>query len=231
MPLVRPDALLLDAGGTLVMFDHQACAALLGRFGVTVSAEALELAHRPAHDAYAAELAAGGEHERGWERLMGRWMALAGVPAARCDEMVAAIRREHAEGRNLWRRVPEGLPEALAALRRDGMRLGVVSNSEGGLAQLFAELGLDELFDVLLDSHHEGVQKPDPEIFLRASRRLGIAPERCLYAGDIPEVDVVGALAAGMGAVLIDAFDAHREYAGAPRFRSVVELSRALPPA
>ena len=111
------------------------------------------------------------------------------------------------------------------------MLLGVVSNSEGGLAQLFAELGLAELFDVLLDSHHEGVAKPDPEIFLRASRQLGVAPERCLYAGDIPEVDVVGALAAGMSAALVDTLDAHRGYAGAPRFRSVVELVKALPPA
>jgi putative hydrolase of the HAD superfamily len=223
-----PDALLFDAGGTLLSFDHEACARLLARLGEQVSADALRAAHAPAHAAYAAELSAGGGHERGWHRLMARWLSLAGAPADRCDALVAAIRREHAEGRNLWTRVPEGLPRALGAVRERGVRLGVVSNSEGGLVPLLEQVGLGALFDLVVDSHHEGVAKPDPEIFLRAARRLDVAPERCLYVGDIPEVDVAGARAAGMAAALVDAFDAHLGYAEAPRFRSVVEVVEAL---
>jgi len=159
---------------------------------------------------------------------MARWLELAGAAAERCDALVAAIRREHAEGRNLWRRVPDGLREALTALRERGVHLGVVSNSEGGLAPLLEEVGLGGLFSIVVDSHHEGVAKPDPEIFLRAARRLGVEPARCLYAGDIHEVDVVGARAAGMAAALIDEMDAHPGYSEAPRFRSVVELVKAL---
>jgi FMN phosphatase YigB (HAD superfamily) len=53
---------------------------------------------------------------------------------------------------------------------------------------------------------------------------MGVAPERSIYAGDLPEVDLVGANAAGMHAVLVDAFDtyvARREY---PRVDSVAQL-------
>ena len=75
----------------------------------------------------------------------------------------------------------------------------------------------------MIDSHLEGVQKPNPEIFRRALTRLGVPPERAIYAGDIPEVDVLGARAAGMEGVVIDAFG---HYAGTdwPRVGSVAEL-------
>jgi putative hydrolase of the HAD superfamily len=53
---------------------------------------------------------------------------------------------------------------------------------------------------------------------------MNAAPESAVYVGDVPEVDVDGARAAGLDAVLVDAFDDHPGYAAAPRVRSVVEL-------
>jgi putative hydrolase of the HAD superfamily len=103
----------------------------------------------------------------------------------------------------------------------------VVSNSEGRLASVLARVGISAHFEIVVDSHLEGVHKPDPEIFRRALARLQLAPERAIYAGDIPEVDVLGARAAGMAGVLVDAFDHH---AGStwPRVRSVQALIDAL---
>ena len=42
--------------------------------------------------------------------------------------------------------------------------------------------------------------KPHPEPLLEAARRLGVAPERCVYVGD-DERDIVAGLAAGMRTV------------------------------
>jgi FMN phosphatase YigB (HAD superfamily) len=53
--------------------------------------------------------------------------------------------------------------------------------------------GLSELLEFVLDSHFEGVEKPDPEIFRRALQRLGLPPERVVYIGDIYSIDAVGA--------------------------------------
>jgi putative hydrolase of the HAD superfamily len=50
----------------------------------------------------------------------------------------------------------------------------------------------------------EGVEKPDPEIFLRACRRMGVEPGAALYVGDLYPVDVLGARSAGMEALLLD---------------------------
>ena len=55
----------------------------------------------------------------------------------------------------------------------------------------------------MLDSALVGVEKPDPAIFRAALDALGVAPAEALYVGDLYEVDVVGARAAGMPAALL----------------------------
>jgi putative hydrolase of the HAD superfamily len=55
----------------------------------------------------------------------------------------------------------------------------------------------------VLDSALVGVEKPDPAIFRAALDALGVAPGEALYVGDLYDVDVVGARAAGMEAVLL----------------------------
>jgi HAD superfamily hydrolase (TIGR01509 family) len=45
--------------------------------------------------------------------------------------------------------------------------------------------------------------KPDPEGYLSAAERLGIAPERCLVIGDRDDADGAAARAAGMAVHII----------------------------
>jgi putative hydrolase of the HAD superfamily len=81
---------------------------------------------------------------------------------------------------------------------------------------------------VVVDSHSEGLRKPDPVIFQRACGRIGVEPADCLYAGDLPDIDVDGARGAGLEAVLIDSFGIYPDYDAAPRYESVGELCSAL---
>jgi putative hydrolase of the HAD superfamily len=50
----------------------------------------------------------------------------------------------------------------------------------------------------VLVSEAEGLRKPDPLIFRRAAERLGVEAGECLFVGDNPEIDIIGAAAAGM---------------------------------
>lgn len=98
-----------------------------------------------------------------------------------------------------------GVAELLAGLRAAGMKLGLITN---GFVETHREkievLGLAASFDTVLIADDVGLLKPDPEIFLLAARRLGVAPERCVMVGDRFERDVAGAHAAGMRAVWLD---------------------------
>jgi putative hydrolase of the HAD superfamily len=73
-----------------------------------------------------------------------------------------------------------------------------------------------------------GVEKPDARIFLAACERLALAPRDVLHVGDHLELDVAGALRAGMQAAWV-----HRDLdgdcpPGALRARDLLELADAL---
>jgi putative hydrolase of the HAD superfamily len=129
---------------------------------------------------------------------------------------------------SLWRRVPDDARPTLAVLAARGLRLGVVSNTgDGGARSRLAEAGLVDAFEFVLDSHLVGVEKPDPRIFAMAAARLAVPAGACVYVGDLYAVDVVGARAAGMHAVLLDPGDVWA-HVDAPRAASLAELASRL---
>jgi HAD superfamily hydrolase (TIGR01509 family) len=219
----RPDALLLDVGDTLLFFDGHAVSDALAAQGVALAAERIDGALHEAKQSYRRHVGQGRDHEGGWFGLMRDLLVLAGLSREQAEPLLPGLRRVHDE-LYFWRRVPPELPAALERARAGGLRLGVVSNSEGRLVSVLQRLGLFSQFELIIDSAIEGVQKPDPEIFRRALARLGVAAERALYAGDMPEVDVSGARAAGMQGVLVDPLGHYASEPEWPRVASVAVL-------
>jgi HAD superfamily hydrolase (TIGR01509 family) len=175
--------------------------------------------------ARAAEAASGADRDRARAYLEALFTT-AGVPADRMAEVAAELERLHRES-HLWCRTAGGTREALERLRRNGLRLGVVSNSDGRVEEALAAAGLRDCFEVVLDSALVGVEKPDPAIFRAALGALGVAPGEALYVGDLYDVDVVGARAVGMEAVLLVSDTGERPHDCA-RFASLVALADDL---
>ena len=70
--------------------------------------------------------------------------------------------------------------------------------TEADVRALLADVGVDDLFEVLVTSVDVGAAKPDPPPLELALRRLGLDdPSRVLYVGDQP-TDAAAAEAAGM---------------------------------
>jgi putative hydrolase of the HAD superfamily len=92
----------------------------------------------------------------------------------------------------------------LEELRKVGIRLGIVSNWSPRLRNHLERLSITPLFDAVLISAIEGVEKPDPEIFHRACARLGVEPNETIHVGDHRVNDVDGANRAGLRGVWID---------------------------
>jgi len=203
-------AVTLDAAGTL--FDvaepvGATYARLAAAHGIAVDPAAIERGFRTAF-ASAPPLAFPGaspvrlaDHERAWWYTLVR-AAFGHAAAAPAFDAVFADLYAHYARPAAWRLHPD-VPDALAALRAHGMRLGIVSNFDGRLPALVAGLGLAPLVDVVTHSSQVGAAKPDARIFLAALGRLGVAPGEALHVGDDPRADVEGARAAGLAAVLI----------------------------
>ena len=125
---------------------------------------------------------------------------------------------------------PEAIP-LLQELKRRGYVVGAISDWETTLPDLLAELGIIPHLDALAVSEIVGVTKPDPRLFQDALRQANVAPEASLHVGDWYELDVAGARAAGMQALLFDWPGRHPE-ADCPRvstFAALADYLRALP--
>ena len=98
----------------------------------------------------------------------------------------------------------EPMVAAVRAARAGGVRTGLVSNSWS--TSHYDRALLTELFDAVVISAEVGLHKPQPEIYLLASKRVAVEPERCVFVDDLRE-NCAGAESVGMTAIL------HREVA------------------
>ena len=104
--------------------------------------------------------------------------------------------------------------ETIGRLRTGRVLLGVVSNFEAWLEQLLESLGIADAFDVRVISGVEGMEKPDPGIFILALDRAGANPRESVYVGDSPEFDTRPAEELGMLGVLLDRRGRFPEHSG-----------------
>jgi putative hydrolase of the HAD superfamily len=201
-------AVLFDAGNTLLFLDYPRMAREVGRaLGVPITREQLEAQAKPA----ALMLERGGATDRDRASVyLETLFTLAGVPRASLGTVRQRLLELHRE-QHLWSSVDPETPRSLERLRAAGLRLGVVSNSDGRVDEALRAARLDHFFEVVVDSQLVGFEKPDPRIFQAALERLGVLPAEALYVGDIYEVDVVGSRRAGMDVILLDPLGNHSE--------------------
>jgi HAD superfamily hydrolase (TIGR01549 family) len=117
----------------------------------------------------------------------------------------------------------DALP-VLGALRRAGLKLGLVSNTSRDLDAFVRHFGID--VDAWISSGSHGKVKPSPLIFAAALDLLGVTAADAVMVGDSPEDDVEGARASGIRAILLDRagrFPEHEE-----RIESLSELPAAI---
>jgi len=232
---IPPGALrgvLLDYGNVIGAVDCATIAADVreaGGAGDLDAALAIEPAAYRAHDR---AMYGGAGHAQAWDVMLRTFVDAAWGDADGTDDRRAAVVAElwrRQPERNLWRRV---LPEArdlVGDLDEAGVPMGIVSNSEGRIAELLAELGLADRFTVIVDSGVAGVSKPDPRIFALAAEGLGLPLDSLVHVGDSEPADVGGALAAGAYAIRFDGVVANHEPTAAnTRAASYAELRAIL---
>lgn len=237
LELVRDvDLLCLDAGNTVIFLDHARLAELVRGAGaphvladvlVRTEGEAKALAEtRDLVDVpwrYRDRPGA-----IGWGRMVGTIAVRAGLDTSKVPDLLDSAWPIH-EKTNLWCKVPEGLGAALDAIRALGVKVAIISNSEGMLDRLFTDLDVLRHFDLVVDSGKVGVEKPDPRIFEVALQRFAVPASRALHLGDMFATDILGARAAGIRTALIDPFEHYAgRHAEVPRVPGVVEVAHAI---
>lgn len=102
----------------------------------------------------------------------------------------------------------KGIPEVVAIAREHYGKLPMAVASGGKkrvVEQVLQQLGIHHWFGAVVTSEDVIRQKPDPDIFLEAARRLGVGPQFCRGYEDT-DLGMNAIRAAGMEAVDIRAF-------------------------
>jgi putative hydrolase of the HAD superfamily len=136
----------------------------------------------------------------GWARLVdATFRGLTERPPSETffDELYACFAAPDA-----WR-VFEDVVPTLNALAARGLKLGVISNWDERLRPLLGQLKLAGCFEAIVVSREVRASKPSRAIFRHAVRELGLPPEAVLHVGDSLSMDVRGAQAAGLLALLL----------------------------
>ncbi|MGD0437716.1 MAG: HAD family hydrolase, partial [Bryobacteraceae bacterium] len=91
--------------------------------------------------------------------------------------------------------------EWVQRLREEGWRQAIASSAPRENVDVVLEaLGLARSFDAVVSAEDVTAGKPDPQVFLKAAQRLGLAPARCVVVED-SAAGVEGARRAGMKSI------------------------------
>lgn len=77
----------------------------------------------------------------------------------------------------------EGVEAFIVALREAGIKVALGSSSKNA-RPILRQVGLFELFDVIVDGTNIDRSKPDPQVFLKGAEQLGLLPVECLVFED-----------------------------------------------
>lgn len=204
MPLA---AVFLDLGNTLLV-ERPSRAEMYAeegrRAGLEVDAAGMRLLMTGAHAALPREIGLAFRYSDEWFRAFQRriFVAELGLAEARFDELSARLFARFEDARSFV--LHPGARELLEVLRARGLALGLISNWSTRLPRLLQALALERAFDFVLCSAELRLEKPERAIFEAALRRAAVPAVQCLHAGDHVERDALGALAAGIPAVLVD---------------------------
>jgi putative hydrolase of the HAD superfamily len=233
-----PAAVLLDAGGVFVLPDPDRILGAFARAECSVGREVLSDAHYRAAVRFGTHLDVEAHWAGAWLGYLQTYVAECGVPEGWREEAHGHIDSEFADA-GLWVEPVPGSRTGLQALADTGVRLGIVSNADGLMAQRLAALGLCQVgpgirveIECVVDSGNVGIMKPDPRIFEAATDLLGLRAEQVWYVGDLPAIDVVGARRAGLRPFLMHPLGLHldADYDRVPSLAALADLLASAAP-
>ncbi len=235
IPYAELNTVFLDVGNTLISMDFGWVSEELAALGFRCDAQAL---HRA--EAAARPLVSKGLARRSTEGLdaftfylgavLGCLPGAVDLDSSRIEDIsqkLAPILRPPGQAERLWSSVIPGVPAALEAFKTHGLKLAAVSNSDGTVEDALIRERLRPYLTAVIDSHQVGFEKPDPRIFHYAIKELKADPARTLHVGDLYNIDVAGARAAGLHAILINPFGDWKDVDCAC-VRDLKELSRKV---
>ena len=113
----------------------------------------------------------------------------------------------------------EGLEPLLRSARAEGLCIGIATSNDRKLVEACLQgIGIEDLVDTISTACEVKKGKPAPDVYLKAAKDLGIAPEHCLVFEDVP-MGILAGKNAGMKVCAVD------DWFSAPQIERKKELA------
>lgn len=215
-------AVLFDLVGTLIYVKGsvgEVYSSIASGYGLLVEPRTLEDSFHKAIHKFPLPKKSNDQEEKGWwKKVVYETFKLSGIDedidiggmelvsrkksSSLFENLFESIYEEFKEGR-VWGICPDVIP-VFERLKREKIKIGLISNFDNRLEIILKELDLYKYFDCLSYSGKTGFSKPSPKIFQYALDKLKIIPEEAMYIGDSLEDDYYPALSLSINAVLIN---------------------------
>jgi putative hydrolase of the HAD superfamily len=198
---LSPDALLLDAGGVLVLPRLELVGEVLGGVVPRVDAPSVDAAHYAGVRAIDQTDVPLADRSRVYRAAFVAELGLEGPLDPVVDQRLATAFREGP----MWERPVVGAAALIRACQGAGLPVVIVSNWDGTIHTRLRSAGVCQAgpgrlgrVERVVDSGEVGIEKPDPRIFGIALAAVGVEPGRAIHVGDSTRADVDGARNAGV---------------------------------
>jgi putative hydrolase of the HAD superfamily len=122
----------------------------------------------------------------------------------------------------------EDVIPCLKNLKSRNLKIGLISNADRDMSELFNKTGLNTYLETVVISQEVGVTKPNPLIFQAALRKSGLTAKEVLYIGDQYQVDYIGAMNVGLNPVLLDRRNCYLDLNDCRRLSGLGELEYCI---
>jgi len=141
--------------------------------------------------------------KEGWKKILRSSVEADGLPPGFPFEDYFEEVYEHFARPDAWREFPES-EKVLTGLKKQGIRVGILSNWDPRLRRVLAGFDWVNQLDAVVISEEVGVEKPEEEIFRKAEQAGAWAAHECALIGDDPLSDRAGAERAGWKWALVE---------------------------
>lgn len=196
--LQNKGAVIFDMDGVIIDSEKlwkQAESEIFGALGVPVSEELSALTQSMTT----------GQATRFWfDRFPWKKYSLTEVEARVINRVTELIQLENC--------CMEGISEFIRALKLNGYKIGLATNSPFSIIPAVLKVAkLENQFDIICSAEHEQAGKPDPAIYKRAAAKLGLRPQDCIAIEDSYS-GMMAAKTAGMAVVAFTNNQSHTSF-------------------
>jgi len=231
-PPPEKEAFFFSAADTLIRYNpsrEMVLVDVLKEKGIDITVHVAKVAYLIADDAAPSK----GYTVKSKEERDSYWKSYSSALVKNCrvedtDGRMTEAVSERLRSPRIWAAFYDAKP-ALESLRKLGCFIGVIANAESSLADALEHAGLSQCVDTVTTSEEASVEKPDPAIFRKALDKSGLEPKRCVYVGDVPEIDILGARNAGITPVWLDRNRLARRIGDIQKVETLAEVEFLFP--